>query len=164
MGKIKFEEGSANDLPIGSHEPCKLVSVTYADPDEKALAKYPDLKSSWCFKFQLEDPDSEWNEQSAVRFVNHSPSKLGNLYLFCCDLNGGEQLEEVDPEQFVGQYFRVRVRKRPKSEKLHVQGVDPIAAPATAGKAKPASKKPAAAKKPAPVESPAGPDDSEIPF
>lgn len=138
------------------------MSVTYHEPDE-ALAKYPDLKPSWCFKFVLEDENSESNGQSGVRFVNHSSSKLGNLFLFCCDLNGGAALEEVDPESFVGRYFRVRVRKRPKSDKSHVQGVDPIAAPAASGNSKPAAKKTPAVNKP--VESPAGPpDDSDIPF
>ena len=43
MGKIKFEEGSANDLPIGSHEPCKLVSVTYHEPDER---RWPSIRIS----------------------------------------------------------------------------------------------------------------------
>ena len=175
MAKIKFEEGSKNDLPIGSYEPCRLESVTFHEPDEEALRKWPDMGNSWCFRFVLHKPGDEFDGFSGVRFVNDSSSKLGNLYLFLCDLAGGRELEEADPEEYAGRWFRIRVRKRKQSEKLHVAGADPIDPPAYADEVQAATKSKSAAKgkstsarKPKPAatttDSPAGPPDDENPF
>lgn len=132
MAEIKFAQST--DLPIGSHEPCKLVSVRLNTPDEKLLARYPDMRPSYCFRFELCDPNSQFNGHSAVRFATESTSRLSALFRFLVDMNGGKESDVMDPEQFVGRMFRIKVRKRPKSDRLHVDGTEPLAAKPVAAK------------------------------
>jgi len=125
---IKFKdhnEKNQESLPAGNHRHCRLESVDRHEPDEELFSKYPDMKPYLCFRFVLHDPKSEYDGFSAVRFCNETDSKLGALYAFCTDLNGGQELEEFDRDQFVDKWFDIRVKKRPKSDKLHVVAADP---------------------------------------
>lgn len=124
MANIKF--AASTDLPIGSHEPCKLVSVKLSVPSAELLARYPDMRPSFVFKFEMVDPNSPLNGHTAVRFCSESSSRLSALYKFLVDLNGGRESDVLDPDQFVGRLYRVKVRKRPKSDKLHADGVEPL--------------------------------------
>jgi len=145
--------------------------VTLSEPSEDALKKYPDLQPSWCFRFVYHQPGDDLDGFSSVRFCNDTPSKLGNLFLFLCDLAGGQELEECDPEEYVGSWFRIRVRKRKQSDKLHVAGADPIDPPEwadeveSAVKSRPgASSRNRSAKPAATASSAAGPPDEECPI
>ena len=127
---VVFKDGQEfEDLPIGTHEPCLLDIIEKNDPSEENLKKYPDLKTSWCFRFVLLDADSEHHMHSSVRFCNVSDSKLSHLFSLVIDLNGGEQPTQFDPSEFRKKWYRIRVRKKAKSEKVHVDGADPIDAP-----------------------------------
>lgn len=132
MAQISFTASS--DLPIGSHEPCKLVSVKLNMPTEALLQRYPDMKPSYVFRFELVDPSSPHNGFSAVRFCTESSSRLSALFKFLVDLSGGRESEVMDPDAFVGKLFRIKVRKRPKSDKLHVQSAEPLVAKPAAAK------------------------------
>ena len=133
----KFQDQVVKDLPTGNHKPCKLESVKWSEPGEKQLLKYPDMKPSFCFRFVLHDPDSDLDGHSAVRFCNETASKLGALYQFATDLNGGDEPEEFDPDTYVGKWFGIRVKKCQNSDKLRVVSADPITAPAWAKDARP---------------------------
>lgn len=156
---IKFKE--AQDLPIGSHEPCRLEECARHEPSTENLAKWPDMVASYCFRFVQHG--SELDGHSAVRFVNESDSKLGHLYQFCCDLNGGEEPETFDPQDYVGRWYRVRVRKKTNGDKLHVAGVDPIPKPSGVDAAPLEDKRATDVAEPAEVGAADDGDDS-IPF
>jgi hypothetical protein len=130
MGR-KFVDGpDRKDLPVGQHEPCRLESIKEYVPDEEVLAKFPDMKASLCFRFLMHCPDSEeLHEASAVRFCNDTMSKLGSLYAFVTDLNGGKEPAEFEEADYVGKWFRIRVRKNARSGKLSVQSADRIDPP-----------------------------------
>lgn len=132
MAEINFK--AANDLPVGSHEPCRLASVKLSVPSEALLQRYPDMKPSYVFRFELVDPSSPLNGYSAVRFCAESSSRLSALYRFLVDLAGGREADTLDPQSFVGKLFRVSVRKRLQSDKLHVQSAEPLAAKPAAAK------------------------------
>jgi len=133
---IAFEDAKDfKDLPVGTHEPCLLMPIERHEPSEENLKKWPDLKPSWRFSFVLFAPDSEHHKSSSVRFCNDSKSKLSHLFAFLTDLNGGEPPTTFDPAAFKSKWFRVRVRQKANSEKLLVQGADPIDPPTGALKA-----------------------------
>ena len=121
---LKFEDAEFQSLPLGSHEPCELVSVDRREPDEKQLERFPDSNPYFCFKFTLRDPDSELHEHEAVRMCSETASKMGNLFAFCIDLEGGTEPEDFDPERYVGRTYRVKVRKRQQSDKLQVESCE----------------------------------------
>ena len=75
-------------LPVGTHEPCKLESITRREPSEDNLKQWPDMKPSWCFMF-THCGNGDLVGKSAVRFCNESDSKLSHLYAFVTDLAGG---------------------------------------------------------------------------
>jgi len=124
--KLKFEDAEFQSLPIGSHEPCELISVDRREPDEKQLERFPDSKPYYCFKFALQDPDTELHEHEAVRMCSETTSKMGNLFAFCTDLEGGEEPEDFNPEKYTGRMYRVKVRKRKQSDKLQVESAEPL--------------------------------------
>lgn len=129
MGR-KFQDSTGADLPVGSHEPCQLLSITRHEPSEQNLAKYPDMKPSLCFRFMCYEPtDPELHGATAVRFVSDSVSKLGKLYEFVTDLRDGDPPDEFDEDDYVGEWFRVVVRKKPSSDKLTVTTASPIEEP-----------------------------------
>lgn len=129
MGR-KFEDSSGADLPVGSHEPCQLLSITRHEPSEANLEKWPDMKPSLCFRFMLHKPDDpELHGATAVRFVSDTVSKLGALYGFVTDLCDGKEPDEFDETDYTGQWYRATVRKRPQTEKLFVSTASPIDAP-----------------------------------
>lgn len=131
MGRRKFEDGDGHDLPVGSFAPCQLVSISRHEPSEANLAKYKDMKPSLCFRFMLfHPPDSESHGATAVRFVTDSVSKLGKLYEFVTDLNDGTPPDGFDEDDYVGEWYKIAVRKKPGSEKLFVSTASPIDEPA----------------------------------
>ena len=130
MGR-KFEDSGGADLPVGSHEPCQLISITRHEPSEANLAKYGDMKPSLCFRFMLYKPtDPELHGGTAVRFCSDTVSKLGALYGFVTDLSDGVEPEEYDEGDYVDNWYRGVVRKKPKSDKLFVSTASPIGEPA----------------------------------
>jgi hypothetical protein len=130
MGKRKFQDSSADDLPVSTHLPCQLVSITRHEPSEANLAKFPDMKPSLCFRFMLFNPDDrELHGATAVRFVTDSMSKLGKLFEFVTDLRDGHPPDEFDEDDYVGEWYRITVRKKPGSEKLTVTTASPCDGP-----------------------------------
>lgn len=130
MGKRKFQDSTGHDLPVGSHQPCQLLSITRHEPSEQNLAKFPDMKPSLCFRFMLFRPDDvELHGATAVRFVTDSLSKLGKLFEFVTDLNDGSPPDAFDEDDYAGEWFRITVRKKPGTEKLFVSTASPIDRP-----------------------------------
>lgn len=130
MGRKFVDAPDRKDLGVGQHEPCKLESIKPFEPTEELLAKYPDMGPTLCFRFVMHCPDDEEKHgASAVRFVNDTTSKLGALYALVTDLNRGREPEVFDEDDYLGRWYRIRVRKNPKSGKLSVQGADPIDPP-----------------------------------
>ncbi len=124
---------AAEDLPIGTYEPCQLVSVKRHEPTEENLKRWPELKPSWCFKFKYHAPDDKLHEHECVRFCNDVTSKMGALFLFVTDLCGGEAPTAFDPDEHVGKWYRCKVRKKKGSDddsKRRCESADPIDTPA----------------------------------
>jgi hypothetical protein len=142
---IKFKD--LKNLPVGTHEPCKLEDITYRVPSAEDLAKWPNMKPSYCFR--LVQVGGPYDGYSAVRFCNESDSKMSHLFAFVCDLNGGKAPEEFEPSAYKGRWFRIKVRAKANNpEKLYVASADPISAPEVAA-SQPAM--PAAQSTPAPA-------------
>ena len=130
---ITFEDATEfKDLPVGAYEPCLLLPIERHEPSDENLKKWPDLKPSWRFSFVLCDPNGEHDKASSVRFCNVSKSKLSHLFAFLSDLNDGAPPTSFDPDAFKSRWFRIRVRQKANSEKLYVQGADPIDPPSGA--------------------------------
>ncbi len=126
MGR-KFTESSGADLPVGSHEPCQLLSITRHEPSEESLKKWPDMKPSLCFRFMLHNPDDpELHGATSVRFVTDSVSTLGKLYEFTTDLRDGDRPYEFNEDDYVGAWYRVTIRKKSGSDRNFVSTASPI--------------------------------------
>ena len=129
MGR-KFQDSTGADLPVGSHEPCQLLSITRHEPSEENLKKWPDMKPSLCFRFMLYRPaDPELHGGTGVRFTTDSVSKLGKLYEFTTDLCDGDPPDEFDEGDYVGEWYRIMVRKKTGTDKLFVSTASPIDEP-----------------------------------
>ena len=82
MGR-KFIDDSGNDLPVGSHAPCKLVSITRHEPSEANLKKWRDMKPSLCFRFMLHKPtDAENHGATAASFCTDTSRSSGSCLRF----------------------------------------------------------------------------------
>ena len=123
---LEFEHSEFQSLPVGCHEPCELTEVTRHDPASDESGPYGPPKPYWCFKFTLRDPDKKLHEHEAVRMCSETTSKMGNLFAFCTDLEGGEEPAEFNPEKYVKHMYRIKVRKRKQSDKLQVESAEPL--------------------------------------
>jgi hypothetical protein len=153
----KFED--PKELPVGTHDDCLLESVKRKEPSEEALVKFPDLKPYVAFTFRKQG--GEFDGYTATRFCTDTASKMGHLFAFATDLNGGVEPDGFDEADFEGDWFRIRVRKKATNDKLFVQGADPIDAPED--DAPPAKKKETKSRKPEPVAV-ADDGDDGVPF
>ena len=108
MGR-KFQDSTGADLPVGSHEPCQLLSITRHEPSEEKLKKWPDMKPSLCFRFMLYRPDDpELHGATGVRFRARTRSaSSANCSSSCTDLRDGDQPDEFDEADYVGEWYRV---------------------------------------------------------
>ena len=116
MGR-KFKDSSGADLPVGSHEPCQACCRSRGTSRaSEMLTKWPDMKPSLCFRFMLHKPDDpEFHGATGVRFVTDTVTKLGNCSSSCTDFATAMPPDEFDEDDYVGKWYRIVVRKKPKT-------------------------------------------------